>query len=91
MLFLILSGCSNKNITISEINDPLEDINRKIFNFNRSVDEKVISPISASYKKITPPSTRKAIGIIRPVCLCIRRCVHGRDAGQRRKNNGRRF
>lgn len=61
VLFLILSGCSNKNITISEINDPLEDINRKIFNFNRSVDEKVISPISASYKKITPPSTRKAI------------------------------
>ena len=61
VLFLILSGCSNKNITISEINDPLENINRKIFNFNRSVDEKVITPISASYKKITPPSTRKAI------------------------------
>jgi len=61
VLFLILSGCSNKNITISEIKDPLENINRKIFNFNRSVDEKVISPISASYKKITPPLTRKAI------------------------------
>ena len=61
VLFLILSGCSKKNITISEIKDPFENINRKIFNFNKLVDEKVISPISASYKKITPPSTRKAI------------------------------
>ena len=61
VLFLILSSCSNKNITISEIKDPFENINRKIFNFNQSVDEKVISPISASYEKITPPSARKAI------------------------------
>ena len=39
VLFSILSGCSHKNITISEINDPLENINRKIFNFKSDAEE----------------------------------------------------
>ena len=61
ILIIILSGCSNNSITVSEIMDPFEKMNRKVFTFNKKVDEKFISPISSTYEREIPASTRKAI------------------------------
>ena len=41
--------------------DPLEDLNRPIFEFNQSVDENILKPIAISYKEKTPESLKKAI------------------------------
>ena len=61
ILIIILSGCSNNSITVSENMDPFESMNRQVFSFNKKVDEKIISPISSTYEKEIPASTRKAI------------------------------
>lgn len=61
ILIIILSGCSNNSITMSEKMDPFEKMNRKVFTFNKKVDEKFISPISSTYEREIPASTRKAI------------------------------
>ena len=61
ILIIILSGCSNNSITVSDNKDPFERMNRQVFSFNKKVDEKIISPISSTYEKEIPTSTRKAI------------------------------
>ncbi len=50
MLFL-LSSCST---TGSSKNDPLEPMNRVIFEFNEVVDDNILEPVAETYKYITP-------------------------------------
>ena len=50
MLFL-LSSCST---TGSSKNDPLEPMNRAIFEFNEIVDDNILEPVAETYKYITP-------------------------------------
>lgn len=55
---LILSGCASTQISedgqeVTEV-DPYENVNRKIYEFNDTVDEYVAEPISSGYKYITP-------------------------------------
>ena len=47
----ILNGCSNSTKFASENRDPFEKINRNVFQFNKYVDQKIISPISKTYVK----------------------------------------
>jgi len=42
----ILNGCSNSTKFSSENKDPFEKINRNVFQFNKYVDQKIISPIT---------------------------------------------
>ena len=60
-LFLI-NGCSNnisKNVTTL---DPFESLNRKVFYFNKKLDDKIINPISKSYAENIPEKARNSIG-----------------------------
>ena len=60
-LFLI-NGCSNnisKNVTTL---DPFESLNRKVFYFNKTLDDKIINPISKSYAENIPEKARNSIG-----------------------------
>ena len=61
LLTLILSGCSNNVNSISEISDPFEDLNRKIFSFNNHLDTNIVNPLSKKYVKIVPSKTRESI------------------------------
>ncbi len=51
-----LSGCSttaSQDLSLSEV-DPYEDINRKVYAFNMTVDEYVAEPVANAYKAVTP-------------------------------------
>ena len=50
-ILLLLSGCST---TGGAKHDPLEPMNRAIFEFNEIVDDTVLEPIAKTYKYITP-------------------------------------
>ena len=51
MLLLLLFSCST---TGSSKNDPLEPMNRAIFQFNEVVDDNIFGPVAKTYKYITP-------------------------------------
>ncbi len=61
ILLFVLSGCTN-NLTISAENkDPFEILNRNIFTFNKTLDQNIVSPISAAYVRKMPLSVRKSV------------------------------
>ena len=56
-LFSALFVCS---LYASDINDPFEDINRSIFNFNESIDKNFLKPVAKVYSK-TPEPIKKGV------------------------------
>ncbi|MEH6457221.1 MAG: VacJ family lipoprotein [Cocleimonas sp.] len=68
-LLLLLTACSNTNTNVSgssqnnaQTIDRYENINRKIFSFNRGVDSLLLKPAAKVYKKVTPKFVDKSIG-----------------------------
>ncbi len=51
LLFLILVG----NLFSDDINDPFEDFNRKTFDFNEKLDDKIAKPLAEIYSKTPKP------------------------------------
>ena len=43
------------DISANEINDPYENLNRKTYQFNENLDEKIAKPIAEIYSKFPPP------------------------------------
>ena len=54
-LFSALFVCS---LYAADINDPFEDINRSIFNFNESIDKNFLKPVAKVYSKTPEPIKR---------------------------------
>ena len=48
------------NISSDEVNDPFENLNRKTFEFNENLDEKILKPTAKFYSKF-PPRIKKGI------------------------------
>ena len=48
LLFLSISIISD------EVNDPFEELNRKIFEINENVDEKILKPVAKFYSNFPP-------------------------------------
>ena len=76
---LILSGCASRPDTAQQaatyeedFNDPLEDANRKIFEFNQFVDRNAIVPVAKAYREPRCP-TRCAIHCAIFSIICARR------------------
>src|ERR1700688_3075524 len=42
-------------------NDPFEDSNRAVFNFNQGVDKAVLVPVANAYRAVLPPTARDMI------------------------------
>jgi len=57
--FILLTGCQTS--AARDDSDPLEVINRPIFNFNDSLDRHIMKPIANSYVAITPKPVRTGI------------------------------
>ena len=57
----ILNGCSNHTKHLSENPDPFEKVNRNVFQFNKYVDQKIISPVSKTYVKKVPTKIRSSV------------------------------
>ena len=52
-LFIFIFYISD--ISANEINDPYENLNRKTYQFNENLDEKIAKPIAEIYSKFPPP------------------------------------
>jgi len=48
------------NVYLDDV-DPLEDLNRPIFEFNQALDQNLLEPIAISYRDNTPESIKKGI------------------------------
>jgi phospholipid-binding lipoprotein MlaA len=67
-LVLILPGCAaregNSQLGAAEaedFNDPLEDTNRAIFDFNQVVDRNVLVPVAKAYRTVLPDPVRDSL------------------------------
>lgn len=60
---LFLTGCAstNKNNENGPY-DPLEPMNRAVFNFNEMVYDNVLDPVARGYKKVTPDPIELVVG-----------------------------
>ena len=68
LLVLILPGCAaregNSQLGAAEaedFNDPFEDTNRKIFDFNQVVDRNVLVPVAKAYRDVLPEPVRDSL------------------------------
>src|SRR5271157_583122 len=65
---LILSGCATQSnnpqpgvAEEEDFNDPFEDTNRKIFEFNQVVDRNVLVPVAKTYRTALPDPVRNSV------------------------------
>ena len=60
---LIISGCASKvsSNTSTEIYDPIEPLNRFVFEFNNVVEVVVLSPVSSIYSAVFPDVVRDSV------------------------------
>jgi phospholipid-binding lipoprotein MlaA len=65
---LILSGCASRLSSEQQVaayeedfNDPFEDTNRKIFEFNQTVDRNVLVPVAKAYRTALPDPVRDSV------------------------------
>ena len=66
---LFLTGCASTKTTASanvnnqnSVHDPLESMNRAVFNFNEMVYDKVFDPVARGYKRVTPDPVELVVG-----------------------------
>jgi phospholipid-binding lipoprotein MlaA len=59
-LFVFLAGCADVQDP-SGANDPYENWNRQVFDFNQSVDKAVIKPVAQAYVQVLPEPARNGI------------------------------
>lgn len=55
---VLSAGCA---VAPPRTDDPLQKINRKTYAFNNTIDEAVIRPVAAGYRKVTNPTSRELI------------------------------
>ena len=65
---LILAGCATPSnnpqaeaAEAEDFNDPLEDTNRAIFDFNQVVDRNVLVPVAKAYRTVLPDPVRDSL------------------------------
>ena len=65
---LILSGCATPSnnpqpeaAEAEDFNDPFEDANRAIFDFNQVVDRNVLVPVAKAYRSVLPEPVRDSL------------------------------
>ncbi len=68
VLALIVSGCATTPenpqqaaVVGEDFNDPFEDTNRKIFDFNQVVDRHVLAPVARAYRASLPAPVRNSL------------------------------
>jgi len=62
LLALPLAGCaSNKELADGEIYDPMEGMNRAVFDVNDAVDQAIAEPIARGYRAVTPKLARDGV------------------------------
>ena len=62
LLCVALAGCATTSVTRDRGNDdPLEPMNRAVFDANDAIDTAIMKPIAESYREVVPPFVRDRI------------------------------
>jgi phospholipid-binding lipoprotein MlaA len=61
LLCVVLAGCATTSARPVPDDDPLEPLNRAVFDTNTALDEAFIKPIAEGYRKIVPQPIRDSI------------------------------
>ena len=62
LLFAFAAGCATvPGAAAPPKEDPWENFNRKVFNFNEAVDEAVLKPVATAYVKVVPELVRRGV------------------------------
>jgi phospholipid-binding lipoprotein MlaA len=56
-----LGACSTVPLTAADRLDPWEKWNRKVFDFNEGLDERVLKPVATTYSEIVPQLVRRGV------------------------------
>lgn len=56
--FMLLSGCATTN---GDPRDPIEGVNRAVFQFNEGFDRMIFKPVAKGYKKIVPEPVNQGV------------------------------
>ena len=59
LIVFALTGCATST---KNPQDPMEDYNRKVFNFNDKVDQVALKPVATVYKKVVPDVMQEGVG-----------------------------
>ncbi len=63
LMALLLTACASlPSGSIADPRDPFERYNRAMFSFNKTVDDKVLTPVATGYVNVIPSMIRTAIG-----------------------------
>lgn len=57
---LALAGCAS-NEAAKSTGDPYENVNRKVYNFNDTLDKNIMEPVAKKYAEYTPDPVRNSI------------------------------
>ena len=80
-IFIIISFIFSTTIYSSDVNDPFENINRKTFEFNENLDEKILKPTAKFYSKF-PPRIKNGItnffNNLEEVDTCVNQLLQGK-------------
>ena len=65
-LALVVAGCSSSENGYDDaqtpgLTDPMEEVNRAVFGFNRHVDDLIIYPVIEGYRFVVPSPARKGV------------------------------
>ena len=80
-IFIIITLIFSAGIYSNEVNDPFENINRKTFEFNENLDEKILKPTAKFYSKF-PPRIKNGItnffNNLEEVDTCVNQLLQGK-------------
>ena len=80
-IFIIITLIFSGGIYSNEVNDPFENINRKTFEFNENLDEKILKPTAKFYSKF-PPRIKNGItnffNNLEEVDTCVNQLLQGK-------------
>ena len=79
--FIIITFIFSATISSNEVNDPFENINRKTFEFNENLDEKILKPTAKFYSRF-PPRIKNGItnffNNLEEVDTCVNQLLQGK-------------
>ncbi len=60
-LSLTVGGCATTSVNEPDIPDPWEKYNRKVFRFNKALDDAILKPVAKGYQAVTPDFVEKGV------------------------------
>ncbi len=61
LIALALCSCATTRPPPDAVSDPLEKVNRVVYNFNEKLDRYALKPVAVGYKKVTPTLVRRGV------------------------------